>query len=167
MLSEDSLEGQNLVVDLIIHPFAIILSQDCDLTQDWAARQKLADEAGDAELGNRLLRGILFAEVNTAEDLRSRIKKTEHWKRLTQNKDERYHFLEAVPSGADAVNEGLPELGIDFKRYFTLPAGEVYRRVGQGAKRRCRLASPYLEHLSTRYYYFQQRVALPEDHQSV
>jgi hypothetical protein len=58
-------------------------------------------------------------------------------------------------------------MGIDFKRYFTIPADETYRRVELGeAQRRCVLQSPYLEHLSSRFAYYLSRVALPLDHVS-
>jgi hypothetical protein len=40
---------------------------------------------------------------------------------------------------------------MDFKRYFSLPTEEVYYRIDSEAKRRCRLVSPYAEHLSTRF----------------
>jgi hypothetical protein len=67
----------------------------------------------------------------------------------------------------DRLQEGLPELAIDFKRYFTVPTDEVYRRIELGeARRRCLLISPYLEHLSSRYAYFLSRIALPVDHAS-
>lgn len=63
--------------------------------------------------------------------------------------------------------EGAPELVIDFKRYFTLPTGELYRWIALGeTRRRCRLRSPYMEHLSSRFAYFLSRVALPEDYRS-
>ena len=54
-----------------------------------------------------------------------------------------------------AIGEGMPELGIDFKRYFTIPTDEVYFRIRAEAQRRSRLRSPYLEHLSNRFYSFQ------------
>jgi len=141
------------------HPFAIVLSQDCDLSQDWRRAQ-------EPDLQLRQLPAVLFAQAQAVTTLRNEIKKTEHWQRLVLNKDERYHFLEAVPKDIDALGIGLPELGIDFKRYFTIPTDEVYRRIEIEARRRCRLKSPYLEHLSTRFCYYQFRVALPKDHQS-
>ena len=87
------------------------------------------------------------------------------WARIQANKDERYHFLQKAEAIDDVRGEGLPELGIDFKRYFTIPTEEVYWRVHQKeAQRRCVLQSPYLEHLSSRFAYFLSRVALLEDH---
>jgi hypothetical protein len=85
------------------------------------------------------------------------------WKPIKNNKDERYHFLEKVSSEVDVLEKGLPELAIDFKRYFTIPTEEVYVRLEFDAACRCRLVSPYLEHLSGRFYAFQSRVALPRD----
>jgi hypothetical protein len=45
------------------------------------------------------------------------------------NKNERYHFLESVPIKSDVLGKGLPELTLDFKRYFTIPTEEVYYRL--------------------------------------
>jgi hypothetical protein len=145
------------------HPFAVVLSQDCDLDQDWKVRQSAVD---DPKAAQRQLPSVLFAQVHDAEELKGRVGASDLWKRVKQNKDERYHFLEAVSPNQDALADGLPELGIDFKRYFTIPTDELYRRIEKGTHRRCRLVSPYLEHLSTRFCYYQFRVALPSDHKS-
>ena len=145
------------------HPYAIILSQDCDLEQDWKRRQ----EQGLAEIQAPSLPEILFAQLVTARELRSKGLTSEAWRRIKINKDERYQFLEQAPQESDAQGQGLPEFGIDFKRYFTIPTAEVYKQIELDARRRCRLLSPYLEHLSTRFCFYQFRVALPEDHRSV
>lgn len=148
------------------HPFAIVLSQDCDLSQAWIKTHAATDPP------SRPLPCVLFAQMQTLADLRNGIQsiaKKAIWERVVQNKEERYHFLEAVSPENDALGAGLPELGIDFKRYFTIPIDEVYKRLeleGE-ASRRCRLLSPYLEHLSTRFCYYQFRVALPQDHRSL
>jgi hypothetical protein len=44
-----------------------------------------------------------------------------------------------------------------------MPASEIYRQCTEndGAKRRCRLESPFREHLQIRAGYYFQRVALP------
>ena len=89
------------------------------------------------------------------------------WAKIKQNKDERYHFFEKIETNHDLYDESIGELVIDFKRYFSLPTDELYMRILSGeTKRRCRLVTPYLEHLSSRFAYFQGRVALPEDHHS-
>ena len=142
------------------HPYAVIVSQDCDLEQDFNVRQK--QSVSDKRLPN-----VLFCEVATADELFGRVKAlgSKLWDRIRINKDERYHFLQAVDASCDAQQIGMPEMGIDFKRYFTIPTDEMYKRIEIGeAKRRCVLVSPYLEHLSSRFAYFLSRVALPEDH---
>jgi hypothetical protein len=148
------------------HPFSVVLTQDCDLEQDHRIRFP-AVQASD-----KLIPGVLFCEAVPAEELYAPIiatqgRKSKAWDRIQQNNDIRYHFLQKVEPGSDRLNEGLPELALDFKRYFTLPTEEIYRRIELGeARRRCVLISPYLEHLSSRFAYYLSRVALPEDHAS-
>jgi hypothetical protein len=145
-----------------IHPFAIILSQDCDLDQDFRVR-------AEGKVSDKLIPTILFCEVQTADELYGQIRQIESrlGNRIKNNKEERYQFLQRVGVDSDRLQEGLPELAIDFKRYFTIPTDELYRRIEMGeVKRRCCLNSPYLEHLSSRFAFFLSRVALPEDHQS-
>jgi len=168
-LSLKSLTSDSKSIEESVHPLAIVVSQDCDLDWDFKARQGKTKE-------HKLIPNILFCEVTTATNLAAvimsidnaqSVKKSQIWSRIPNNKDERYQFLEKIPQDCDLVNEGLEELAIDFKRYFTLPSDEVYKRIEIGqAKRRTCLQSPYLEHFITRFYYFQSRVALPEDHYS-
>jgi hypothetical protein len=153
--------GDSRVVDFDRQPFTIVLTQDCDLDQDFRIRRQGA-------INDKILPTLFFCEAFTAEELFGRLDRNRKlWERIPKNKDERYHFLQKVDAARDAENAGLPELGIDFKRYFTLPTDEVYRRIELGeAKRRCVMVSPYLEHLSGRFAYFLSRVALPIDHVS-
>lgn len=150
--------------DTIRHPFAVILTQDCDLEQDHRVRFP-APQASD-----KLIPSVFFCDIIPAEELFSPIvaklgKKSKAWERIQQNNDIRYHFLQRVEPGCDRLYEELPELAIDFKRYFTLPTEEVYKRIGLGeAMKRGVLVSPYLEHLSSRFASYLSRVALPEDH---
>jgi hypothetical protein len=144
-----------------VHPYAVTLTQDCDLEQDFKARRGLI-------AADKIISSVLFCEVTTAEELRGStgINST-IWARIRTNKDERYHFLQKIEAGDDALGQGLPELGLDFKHYFTIPVEEIYRRIELGeTQRRCVLVSPYLEHLSSRFAYFLSRVALPHDHAS-
>jgi hypothetical protein len=145
----------DLSVVRVDYSYVVVLSQSCDLQQDFAGRQSEKPQLPD----------VLLCHVPTAEELRALCGGSDIWKRIRQNKDERYHFLEKVPSECDTRQEGLPELGVDFKRYFTLPTDEVYRRIELGPTlRRTVLCTPYLEHLSSRFAYFLGRVALPRDH---
>lgn len=165
-LDLESLKVGEFAAEQIIHPFAVVLTQDCDCIQDHKAR------AVSEEKSKNYVPNIMFAEVHTAEWMRDKenLERLDStlWKPVRQNKNERYHFLQAVPAEIDAQGEGLPELTLDFRRYFSIPTDEVYHRLGVAeAKRRCRLVSPYLEHLGARFSFFSQRVALPRDHESV
>lgn len=147
------------VLVLCNHPIAVVVSQDCDL--DWDYRDR---ERGS---GPKLIPNVLLCEVASSRELRGRsdINST-IWQRVRANKDERYQFLERVPSDKDAVGDGLPEMALDFKRCFSIPTGEIYLQLQSQAKRRCRLVSPYLEHLSHRLFHFHARVGLPAEHLS-
>lgn len=148
----------------IVHPFAVVLTQDCDLEQDHRVRFP------EPQQSDKLIPSVLFCEVSTAEELFGSVRANQGqkaWDRIKRNNDVRYHFLQRVAPESDRLREGLPELAIDFKRYFTLPTGEVYCRIQiREAQRRCFLVSPYLEHLSSRFAYYLSRVALPLDHAS-
>lgn len=148
---------EQLDFDEITHPYAIVLTQDCDLDWDFRAQT-------DLSLNAKKIPNILFCEVMVASDLSSSLNNSRIWSRICLNKDERYQFLEAIPIGLDASHEGIGDLAIDFKRYFTLPTEEVYGQLAVLAKRRCCLVSPYLEHFCGRFWYFQNRIALPREH---
>jgi hypothetical protein len=146
-------------IDEIVRPFAIVLTQDCDLLWDFEAKAK--EEIRD-------LNGVLVFEAEPAPDVRAKIAGSDIWRRIIQNRDERYHLLEAVPPELDLAGIGLPSLVIDFKRFFTLGPDEIYRQCADAhANRRCRLEMPYREHLQTRAAFYFQRVMLPEPHKYV
>jgi hypothetical protein len=149
-------------VDLKTHPLAVILSQGCDLEQDFKARN-------DAANANKTIPAVLFCEVISAAELRSKVDKSATlWTHIRTNIEPRYHFFQKVDKEFDAEGQGLDELGVDFKRYFTIPTDEIYYRIGHGeAKRRCQLVSPYAEHFCQRFAQFFSRIALPEPHTSV
>lgn len=146
------------VVNFFTHPYAVVLTQGCDLESDFRRRR--------AQETTGLIPSILFCEIAEAvalqhgEGLNSGI-----WRHVRKNKEERYHFLRGIGPEADAAGQGTPDLALDFKRYFTVPTGEAYWRLEVGElKRRACLESPYREHLATRFFYYHYRVALPEDH---
>jgi len=155
------LAADTLNIREILHGYAVILTQDCDLEQDFAARQQ-------GDVNNKWIPNILFCDVISAEQLKGdNALYSTLWKEVKINKSERYHFLQMIDEPCDKLQIGMPELGIDFKRYFSLPTDEVYKRIElRQTERRSILASPYLEHLSHRFANFLSRVALPLDHAS-
>ena len=174
----DSIGSERISVDVVSYPYLIAMTQDCDLTQDAAAREvekQAADDPSNVsdELKKKLnkaqkwkIENVLFCEAMSTLDMKDAVPPGKDiWKRIIQNKDERYQCLEAVPSVKDAAGEGLPSLGCDFKRYVTIPVDEVYMQLTRDPSvRRVRLATPYAEHLLHRFCNFQSRIPLPENH---
>lgn len=79
------------------HPYAIVVTQDCDLEQDYKARLQK-----DETKRHRLLRSILFCEVYTEHYLNDypldEIKKKGTTRNnIIKNKDERFHFFKPFP----------------------------------------------------------------------
>jgi hypothetical protein len=145
----------------VVQPYVVVLTQDCDLLQDYERRQ--SGESGT-------LNGILFYEAQPTPDARLGMPRGgDIWKRVYNNKDERYHYLEKVPANCDCLGQGLPDLVIDFKRCFTLDIPEIYRQLsaGERARRRTRLETPYREHLQARVAFYLQRVGIPRPHEYV
>ena len=159
-IDPSTLGNPQIFLSMKTHPYALVLSQGCDLEQDFRARRGLV-------MADKMVPTVLFCEVELASKIKQYVRKSDAWNRLERNIDERYHFFQKVDKEDDAVSEGLPELGVDFKRFFAIPTGEVYHRIKSGeAKRRCCLRSPYLEHFCRRFANFLSRVALPEPHSS-
>ena len=158
-----SLKSQTHELEEIQHPYAVVMSPDCDLEQDFTQRMGEAVKGGSTD---RSIPDILLLQATTADELRATAPAGKDiWKRIRQNKDERYHVIERVRPEQDAVGTGLAALGIDFKRYFTVPTDELYLQCEATAKRRCHLETPYSEHLNRRFTDFLSRVALPREHQ--
>jgi len=163
--SDVSTIGQDSVgIIRSVQAFAIILTQDCDLEQDHRIR------FSDIPNPVKMISNVLLCEVTTAQDSINLLKEkvqSSTWRRIVQNNDQRYHFLESVRPGCDHAYEGIPELVIDFKRYFSLPVAELYRRIEiQGTIRRTLMVSPYMEQVCRRFANYLSRIALPQDHSS-
>lgn len=163
-LGNDSVD---LELEEKIHPFALVLTQDCDLDWDFKARetQPHQDTSQENKRQAKLVPNVLMCELTTTEVLRPRLAGSDVLKRIRNSQDERYHYFPAVLSGSDRAEEGLPDLIADFKRVFSIPTDELYMRLQLGLRRRVVLQSPYLQHLSTRFGYYCFRVALPEQDQ--
>ncbi len=151
--------------DVIVHPYAIVATQDCDLDWDYRARQS---EDGQA---TKRLNSIILCVVDTAKSVRGIEDKgtmnSSEWNLVKTHRHERFYFFEKIPAELDLEQEGLPELTADFKLVFGIETVDLYRQVDLAiALRRSTLSSPYLEHFSRRYSSFHSRVALPSQYES-
>jgi hypothetical protein len=161
VIDEIPKELQELSFTAIIHPYAIVVTQDCDLDWDYKAR-------GTNNNPVKLLNSIVLCEIGTAESIRSADgMNRKEWELVVAHRHERFYFFEKIPPECEVEQEGLPELTADFKRVFGIDASTLYRQIELGmVKRRAILASPYLEHFSRRYHSFHGRVALPFQYES-
>jgi hypothetical protein len=160
--SEGSDNSEQVSFKRIVHPYAIVATQDCDLDWDYRARQS---EDGQA---TKLLNSIILCVVDTAKTVRGigNINSKE-WNLVEKHRHEQFYFFEKIHDECDLEQEGLPELTADFKRVFGIEAADLYRQIDLAiALRRSTLSSPYLEHFSRRYSSFHSRVALPSQYES-
>ena len=162
--SESSPNLDQIQFKRIVHPYAIIVTQNCDLDWDYSARQ-------NRDKPNKLLNSILFCQVDTAQETRSNKTvpiNSADWNLVKSNRYQQYHFLEKIPLERESSQEGIPELTVDFKKIFAIDADFLYHQINNNnfAKRRAVLESPYLEDFSHRYHDFHGRVALPAQHES-
>ena len=155
----ESIGASTATIAEVSHPFVAILTQDCDLEWDFTARQESKHDL--------FLPNVLMCEVIETSLLKGKVPPGKDiWKRIIQNKDERYHCIEAFAPGSTGQPPAFESLGIDFKRYFTIPTDELYRRMELGQARRMgRLLTPFAEHLGSRFFFFQSRIATPRNHQ--
>ena len=152
----------------IEHPYAIIVSQDCDLEQDFSFRYRKKGNQRHELPSVILCQAEDIDEFISSDLYRSLFSSSTFEGNFKKNNEFRYHFLQEVPSELSATNARVPELGIDFKRYFGMPTAEIYHRIRFGQTQRSTiLESPYRDHFSQRFYNFNNRIALPEEYASI
>jgi len=141
-------------------PYAVVLTQDCDLEQDYASRSDLTLPNHD-----KYLQSILICPAYQAAQLRKgthleslglRMQNisSDPWRQVAQNNNYRYHYLE------EYLDFQIPDLVIDFKHYLTIPREILYsldRKIHYlGA-----LSELFREDLSIRYSQYLSRIGLP------
>lgn len=181
-----SQERQESLVESVKHNLLIVMSPDCDLDFDFKARfpNKEGKEQPKSiqefmELGKILLHiilakistditptlpstilKVLFAKVCDKATIGTRFVKTEVWKLVTQNQNERYHYFPEAPIGDPPINT-LPELYIDFKKSISIPTQSLYAGLHGGEIKRIGLVPDrYIHDLMHRFYGFLSRVGV-------
>lgn len=148
---------KNTEKDIISLPYAVILSQDCDLQSDFNCRK-------DGKNQDKYLMSLLVCPAFSLDDFAQgthlggwemekyndkiipRIKKNDSYKR--------YHYL-----SADNLLS-IPELVIDFKHFFTLPRDFLYGKKDKSYV--ASLSELFREELSQRFSNYLSRIGLPE-----
>ncbi len=139
------------------YPHCIVVTNDCDLFQEHEALNN-PDSRYEVK---RLLHIIICPLWTVDQRTNAGISNSSHFRKARSNNDLRYHcFPEApVPN-----SEYLPELLADFKAVVGLPVDYVYALLSHpDVKRLAQVPTPYMQHFMQRFYFWQSRIALPEE----
>lgn len=150
-------------ISKISFPFVVVLTQDCDLEQDFNNRIKTTRQNEDKHILSIIVAPLYNIEhVYTGEhlselDLRMQIinsnaSKSEN-KFLKSNQNPRYHYLE-FPEEIQIVNSVL-----DFKHYFTV--NNEYLKKIKSSNYIGKVAELYREQISHRFANYLSRIGLP------
>lgn len=153
-------------ISKIHYQYVVVLSQECDLTQDYTERKK---EPEKPKTYDKLLQSVIVAPMYNYEHFRNgshlsnlgykmaedynNPKKTPA-KTLFQNNNPRYHYLTF-----DENTSIVPSV-IDFKRFFTIDIATLYRC--KESNYVCSLDVLFRERLSQRFANFLARIGLPD-----
>ncbi len=150
----------------VVFPLVIVLTQDCDLEQDYKLQRDHEKKVKD-----KLLLSVLVAPLYNATHVvlgehLSQLKigmEPINWNKtpgkfLKNNDRPRYHYLE-FPDDINVV----PSI-IDFKHYFSVNAS--YLSQHKKSNYVCTLSSLYREDVLQRFAAFLSRIGLPDIHTS-
>lgn len=159
-----SVSGGIIEVSKILFPLVVVLTQDCDLEQDfrfrWARAKKqpthdkylLSVLVAPIYNADHVFRGEHLSELQLSMQAINP-KKTEG-NSLKNNERPRYHFLEFPPQVPV-----VPSV-IDFKHYFSVN-GEYLKKLKRD-RFVCRLSPLFREDLSVRFASYLSRIGLPD-----
>lgn len=162
-------------IDFLELSYCIIITQDCDLTQDYVAyenKKKYSefnsiDDEKIKSQNNKLIPSIMLVEGFPAEQLREGThlsnlnmytpkisnKNKTPWKNIIKNETPRYHYLKEDKM----LNQS--EVVFDFKRYYTVSRDYIYLHYHEHYT--ISLNELYREHFSTRFASYLSRIGLP------
>ncbi len=150
-------------LSLLRFPYSIILTQECDLSNNIRERNKNNDN-NNLVSQDKYLVSLLCAPLYNAEHLfagnhlewlniKSETKGSDNKRYIKSNRDPRYHYIEFE----DEVK--LVPMVIDFKHYFTVSLHYLENTLD---KRICSLKPIYRESVTQRFSNFLSRIGLPD-----
>lgn len=138
--------------------YCVVLTQDCDLQQDFN------DRSSDPSKQNNYLPSILLCPAYPAQAFKSGehienqkmkdFNSSEFSKIKNNDAFKRYHWL------PEAQNFCVPELILDFKHYYTVPREIFY--TSSKEKYLATVDTLFRENLSCRFCTYLSRIGLPE-----
>jgi len=153
-------EGKNIVTYEKKFPYIIILTQDCDLEQDFKYRTTAVKN------NDKILQSVLvcpaygwqeFIKGDHLQEYKLKmeeISSSDQKKKIRKQQVPRFHYLEE-----DKTSQ-IPALVIDFKHYYTLPV-EFLRHIYK-EHYAYSLEELFREALSQRFSFYLSRIGLPE-----
>jgi len=150
-------------ISKIIFPYAYVLTQDCDLEQEYTSRTNENAQNQDKHLISVIVAplynleqvydGVHLEDIGLKmQTITRKVDKSDN-KVLRQNNNPRYHYLE-FPNDVT-----IPNSVIDFKHYFT-----VNNNLLLDMKKDyfvCKVSELYRENISHRFSFFLSRIGLP------
>ena len=158
-------DGQ-IEVSLIEFPLVVILTQECDATQDFDNRERYIKK--EDEFNHQYLLSVIVAPVYNIEDIKEgnhlenlnlkykRINSNDCQK-IKQNRDPRYHYMKI-----EVVKDKYIEYVVDFKHYFTINVEQLIEHKNQKNNFQFTLDDLFKESLSQRFANYLSRIGLPE-----
>ena len=161
---EYAIEKEGMIeISKIVFPFVVVLTQDCDLNQDYTVRWSRNDVSNhDKKLISVIVVPLYNVEqvysgehLSELEMTMAEIKKGKTpGKTLRQNQTPRYHYIE-FPDNIPIVSSV-----IDFKHYFTVNV--EYLKKHKKENFICQIGQLYREDVSQRFSSYLSRIGLPE-----
>ena len=153
-------QAGDVIETRVTFPYIIVMTQDCDLEQDYRSREK--EDAKEEE--DKFLQSILVCPAFVAEDLKEGnhlsefgLKPlsipSERYRLVRSNQIKRHHFLE------ESLRYKMPDLIVDFKIYYTVPRDKIYEKSKE--KNKVSIRNLFREDLSQRFSYYLSRIGLP------
>jgi len=150
---------ENSIIKYFV-PYMIVLSQDCDLKQDF--NNHMDDSSNKKH--DKYLPSILVCPAYLSDDFRKgkhlesfdlkmESKNSKQFKDIKNNQNPRYHYLEHYPEYQ------IPSLVLDFKHYYTFHTEYLYSIYGNHYM--SSLNELFREALSQRFSYYLSRIGLP------
>lgn len=152
----------NIEVSKIVFPLSIVLTQDCDLAQDYKFRWSRATTKNE----DKWLMSVIMAPIYNVEHIYTGkhlsdigmtmtpiSRKKTHGQNLRNNETPRFHYLEFPASSA------IPPSVIDFKHYFS--ANVAYLKKHKSKLFSCQVSELYREDISQRFASYLSRIGLP------
>lgn len=160
-IQKATIEKNILTVEQIRFPLIVVLTQDCDLNQDFDHRTKELGKNQDKHILSVLVAPVYnYEHVLTGSHLSNLDRQMQQIKRgttqdqnLRNNEIPRYHFLD-FPAEIPVVKSV-----IDFKHYFSVDVEslESHRKTSLV----CEISPLFRESISVRFSYYLSRIGLP------